>query len=66
MIGIAEIERAVVRLSPEELAAFRRWFAEFDAAAWDAQLERDAAVGKLDAIAGEALTDLREGRARHL
>ena len=33
------IEQAVEALPPSELAEFRRWFAEFDAAAWDKQIE---------------------------
>ena len=31
MAGVKEIEEAVLRLSSEELAEFRAWFAEFDA-----------------------------------
>jgi hypothetical protein len=49
-----EIQRALAELDREELAAFRRWFAEFDAAAWDRELEDDVAAGRLDALAGEA------------
>ena len=59
-----EIERAVEQLSPEELAKFRQWFLEFDAAAWDAQIEADAAAGKFDALAEESLTEYRAGKAR--
>lgn len=66
MSTIQEIERAVVGLSPEELTEFRAWFLEFDAAAWDRQLEQDAAAGRLDALADEALADLREHRTRPL
>jgi hypothetical protein len=33
-----------------------------DAAAWDRQIEEDVAAGRLDALADEALDDLREGR----
>ena len=62
MSGVNEIERAVRQLTPAELDAFREWFAEFDAAAWDRQLEDDVAAGRLDALAEEALTDLRAGR----
>lgn len=62
MSTIGEIEDAVRRLSSTELAAFRTWFAEFDAAAWDRQIEEDAAAGRLDALADEALNDLRQGR----
>ncbi len=49
------LEERISALSPEELAGFRRWFAEFDAAAWDRELERDVKAGKLDALADEAL-----------
>jgi hypothetical protein len=66
MVNIEEIEHAVTRLSPEELAAFRAWFAEFDANAWDRQFADDVAAGRLDALADEALQDLRQGRCTDL
>ena len=59
---VKEIEEAILKLSAQELATFRAWFAELDAAAWDRQIEEDLAAGRLDAIAEEALNDLREGR----
>jgi predicted transcriptional regulator len=62
MVGVNEIEEAVQRLSPAELEVFRAWFAEFDAIAWDRQMEDDVAAGRLDALAEEALDDLRAGR----
>jgi len=62
MSTVEEIQAAVRRLSPEELAAFRDWFVQLDAAAWDEQIEEDVAAGRLDALADEALRDLREGR----
>ena len=63
---VKSIEQAVEALPPSELAEFRRWFAEFDAAAWDKQIEHDAAAGKLDVLAAEALDDFRTGPARSL
>lgn len=66
MSTITEIEQAVQRLGPQELAKFRDWFAEFDAAQWDRQIERDIAAGRLDSLAEEALADLREGRCKDL
>jgi hypothetical protein len=66
MGSVREIEDAVVRLSPAELAAFRDWFAQFEAAEWDRQIEADVAAGRLDALADEALADLREGRCTNL
>ncbi len=62
MSTVEELEAAVQRLSPEERAAFRAWFAEFDAQEWDAQLEADVAAGRLDWLVAEALSDRAAGR----
>ena len=66
MADIKSIEQAVQALPPAELAEFRRWFAEFDAAAWDSQVEADANAGNLDRLAAEALADYRSGSPRAL
>jgi hypothetical protein len=54
MSKVNELERQIQGLSPEELADFRRWFAEFDADAWDRQIEADAQAGKLETLAERA------------
>ena len=61
-----EIESAVQKLSPDEMTAFRDWFLTFDAGRWDQQFEQDVAGGRLDALADEAIRDLREGRCKDL
>jgi hypothetical protein len=66
MSTILEIEEAVRRLSGEDLAAFRAWFAEYDAAVWDRQFDQDVAAGRLEKLAEEALADFREGRCTDL
>jgi hypothetical protein len=66
MNTVQEIESAVAKLSREELAAFRDWFQEFDADAWDKQFEADVTAGRFDALADEALRDLHEGRCTEL
>jgi len=66
MSSVHEIETAVSKLSRQELLAFRDWFSEFDAAAWDKQFKEDVAAGHLDLLADEALRDLRQGRCRDL
>lgn len=66
MSTIQEIEQAIRGLGPQDLAAFRAWFAGFDAAAWDRQIEDDVAMGRLDRFAEEALRDLAEGRCSDL
>jgi hypothetical protein len=62
-ISIVEvIENLVQQLPPADLARFRRWFAEFDAAALDAQNESDAAAGEVSVLAGAALAEYRGGK----
>lgn len=66
MSNIKDIEDAVCKLTPDELAVFRSWFARFDAEAWDQQLEQDVASGKLDSLAEDALRDAQQGRCTDL
>lgn len=66
MTTVYAIEQAVQKLATTELAEFRRWFTQFDEAAWDTQIENDAEAGKLDALAAEALADYRNGSATEL
>lgn len=66
MSTLEEIEHAVAELSQDDLQAFRHWFAEFDAALWDSKIQRDAADGKLDALAEQALSDLSAGKCVEL
>jgi len=66
MTTIQAIEQAVQQLPAQDLAEFRRWFTQFDEAAWDAQIEADAAAGRLDALAAEAVAEYGNGKAREL
>ena len=63
---LADLEKAVAKLAPDDLARFRAWFEAFDAARFDKKIERDAKAGKLDKLAGDAVADFRKGRAREL
>jgi len=63
---IEDIEKAVARLSPEELAKFRAWFDEFEAQRFDRKVERDIGAGGLDRFADDALAEHRAGRSREL
>jgi hypothetical protein len=63
MSKLETLEKRVSGLSAQELADFRQWFTEFDAAAWDRQIERDVKAGELDALADEALRGYAAGRA---
>jgi hypothetical protein len=66
MTTAEDIEKAVERLAPRELARFRAWFEVFDAEQFDAAIERDISAGKLDTHADEALAAHHAGRSREL
>lgn len=66
MTTIQAIEQAIQQLPAQDLAEFRRWFTKFDETAWDAQIEADAAAGKLDKLAAEAVAEYSNGKAREL
>jgi hypothetical protein len=65
-MSLAELEKEVLKLSPGELNAFTRWLDEYAAGAWDDQIERDVAAGKLDRFAKQADEDFRMGRCTEL
>jgi hypothetical protein len=64
MPDVKALEEAIQALSPSALAEFRRWFAAFDAAAWDRQIEADVSSGKLDALLAEAEADFEKPPSR--
>ena len=61
MGNVQSIEKAIEALPAAEWAEVRRWFAEFDALAWDTRIETDVAPGKLEHLAAETLADHRAG-----
>jgi hypothetical protein len=66
MSRLEEIERQIRVLASDELAALRKWFLGFDAAAWDQQFEADVKAGKLESLAVRALRDHAAGQSRKL
>jgi uncharacterized protein (DUF433 family) len=46
-------------LNTRSLQAVRQWIFDIDYQRWDEQIERDIAEGKLDALAEEAISELR-------
>ncbi len=59
-------EEIVSELSRKDLAAFRKWFAEYDWRIWDKQIEEDAASGKLDSLISEALAEYNSGKSSEI
>ncbi len=66
MNTLKDMECAVSQISPERLAAFSAWFVEFDAAAWNKNIEEDLFTVPLDKLSKKALKDLREGGCKDL
>jgi hypothetical protein len=66
MTKLEQIEQDITSLTPEELSAFRAWFDVFDAAAWDARIEKDSSARKLDRLREQALGAHREGKTTEL
>jgi hypothetical protein len=65
-MSVKELEKAVSVLSPEELQEFRIWFADFEMAQWDRQIEQDSNAGRLDHLINKAMEDHRAGRTTDL
>jgi len=66
MTRVEQLEQQIVELDPHEFAQLREWLMEQDWAEWDLQIERDAASGKLDRLAKQALADHAAGKSRLL
>jgi hypothetical protein len=66
MSKVESLEQQIKELSPKELAAFREWYARFDAEVWDRQLESDVKAGKLDRLADQALRAHADGQSAKL
>jgi hypothetical protein len=66
MSTVAEIEKAIQKLSPKEIKAVADWLQEFREEMWDRQIEADAKAGRLDKLMEEAKQDYRAGRCKPL
>jgi len=66
MSKVQRVEKDVKSMNREELAEFREWFLDFDAEAWDGQIEQDAEAGRLDRFADEALRQHERGDSKPL
>lgn len=66
MTRVQRLEQEIKGLNPGELAAFRKWFQEYDATEWDRQIAEDALAGKFDDLAEKALADHSAGRTKEI
>ncbi len=66
MSEVEQIEDRIRKLSQEELAKLRAWFAEFDAQAWDQQIEADSKAGKLKHLIERSVAEHKAGKSSPL
>lgn len=66
MTTVEKLERDIKKLTRDELTALRAWFVEYDSDEWDHQIEEDAASGKLDKLARQAIEVHKAGRTKPL
>jgi hypothetical protein len=63
-MNLAEIKTAVRELSPKELAELTAFIVQEDNTAWNAQMDADAAAGRLDFLFQEAERERAAGEMR--
>ncbi|NUM54525.1 MAG: hypothetical protein HUU46_12840 [Candidatus Hydrogenedentes bacterium] len=66
MPTLQEIESQIAALSKEDLVAFSAWFDEFQAEAWERQIEADSRAGRLDGPIERAMRDDADGKSTPL
>ena len=66
MSTVEKIESEILKLSPQELRQLADWVLELNEQRWDEQIEKDAAAGKLDFLAKEALEEYEAGNCRKI
>lgn len=52
-MGVKDIEVAITKLPPKDVAKLANWLADYQAELWDRQIEEDLAAGRLDALLAE-------------
>jgi hypothetical protein len=66
MTRVQTLASEIQNLTHDELVEFRKWFADYDGELWDRQIEADAAAGKFDELAAEALAEFERGETTEL
>ena len=65
-MSITEIESAITQLPRKELADLMAWLRQYEAEAWDRQIEDDLEAGRLDRLLSEVEKEHKAGLARPL
>lgn len=66
LIGLEEIQKAIVLLTPQEQRELLGWIEESISTRFDARIQSDMDAGRLDSLIDGALQEQKEGRVRPL
>lgn len=66
MTNRVEIEAAIKQLPESEMRQLATWLSEYLEDTWDRQIEKDVALGKLDALIAKAEADIAAHHVRDL
>lgn len=58
MTALPDLQRAILRLAPRELAELLTWIDDYRAQMWDRQAQSDLDTSRLDALLAEIAGDL--------
>lgn len=65
-MSISEIESAIAKLPPSEIAKLGEWFYEFQSQVWDRRIEQDVQSGRLNALIEQAEREFESGQCQPL
>lgn len=66
MANVKDLESAITNLSAEDYKELRDWLEKYESEKWDKQFEDDAASGKLDTFAREAIREYKNCKCSDL
>ena len=66
VMGIKEIEKAIVQLPAKDLDKLAGWLEGYRAQMWDKQIEEDLEAGRLDALLAEVDEEYEAGLSQPL
>jgi hypothetical protein len=66
VMGIREIEKAIVQLPAKDLDKLVDWLEDYRAQMWDEQIEKDLEAGRLDTLLAEVHEEYEAGLSQPL
>jgi hypothetical protein len=65
-MSVQEIEKAIIKLPPGDLADLVEWLDDYQAASWDRQIAQDSKAGRFEALIDRAREQRKIGQCKPL